>query len=116
MLRRWIEGEFEMIVSGELLSELARALAYPKLRRRVSAEEAEAFVDMLRRAATSAADPAAARRSRDPGDDYLVALAGANAAFLVTGDKDLLALARAPVRSPRGFVEMLEVEQTQPRG
>ena len=110
MLRRWIDGDFELIVSDALLAELARALAYPKPRNLISANEADAFVNMLRRAATVAVDPPARRRSRDPGDDYLVALAAANAAYLVTGDNDLLELSDAPVRSPPAFLAML-VEQ-----
>ena len=51
------------------------------------------------------ADPA--RRSRDPGDDYLLALAAASAAVLVTGDTDVLALTDSPARSPRAFLEDL---------
>jgi putative PIN family toxin of toxin-antitoxin system len=107
LLRRWIDGDFELIVSATLLAELARALAYPKLRKLISPNEADAFVNMLRRAATAAVDPPARRRSPDPGDDYLVALAAANAAYLVTGDNDLLELSDAPVRSPRAFLAML---------
>jgi predicted nucleic acid-binding protein len=64
-------------------------------------------VSLLRRGATVAVDPASRRRSRDAGDDYIVALAAANNAYLVTGDKDLLELAEEPVRSSRAFLDML---------
>lgn len=107
VLRRWIDGDFELIVSDKLLAELSRAFAYRKLRRLVSADDAEAFVSMLRRAAIKVDDPAAARRSRDTGDDYLVALAADNAAFLVTGDKDLLDLSEPAIQLPHAFLEML---------
>jgi putative PIN family toxin of toxin-antitoxin system len=49
---------------------------------------------------------------RDPGDDYLVALAhAANAEVLVTGDVDLLSLEEpdVPVLTPRELVERLEL-------
>jgi putative PIN family toxin of toxin-antitoxin system len=110
LLRRWIDGDFELIVTDTLLAELARALAYPKLRNLISSNEANAFVDLLRRATTVAVDLPARRRSRDASDDYLVALAATNGAYLVTGDNDLLELSDFPVRSPRAFLAML-VEQ-----
>lgn len=110
LLRRWLDGRLELIVCPALLDELERGLAYPKLRRRISADEADAFVSLLRAAATTAADPApAARRSADPGDDHLLALAEQERAFLVSGDRHLLALAgELPVRSAREFVDALE--------
>lgn len=48
------------------------------------------------------------RVSRDPGDDYLVALATSSAAILVTGDRDLLRLApKLPIQAPADFLELL---------
>jgi len=108
LLRRWLDGEFELLVSERLLAELRRALTYPKLRSHVSAEEAEAFIELLRGAAVLAHDAASPPRiSRDPGDDYLIALARSNAAVLVSGDQDLLEVRDAPVESPRSFVSKL---------
>ena len=105
----WLRGEFELVVSEELLAELERALAYPKLRRRVTEEEAGVFVDVLRRGARVARDPdTPARRSADPGDDYLLALAEAERAVLVSGDQHLLALANElPIQTPRRFLDAL---------
>jgi predicted nucleic acid-binding protein len=48
LVSRWLAGEFELVVSEALIAELERALAYPKVRRRASAEEAMAFVELLR--------------------------------------------------------------------
>ena len=105
ILRGWIDGDFELVTSKALLAELARALAYPKLRSRIGEDEARAFIELLRRTATLAEDPVEVlRRSRDPGDDYLLALAQSAAALLVTGDRDLLDIAEVPVRSPRAFL------------
>lgn len=108
LVARWLAGEFELVVSEKLLAEVRRAFAYPKLRSRITDEEAMAFIDLLGRTATRVEDPATPpRRSRDPGDDYLLALAEATAAILVTGDQDLLALAGVPVLSPAAFLETL---------
>lgn len=108
LVARWLAGEFELVVSDQLLAELRRALAYPKLRSRITGEEATAFVDLLRRTATTVEDPATSpQRSRDRGDDYLLALAEAGAAILVTGDLDVLALGDVPALSPAAFLKSL---------
>ena len=93
-----------------LLAELERALAYPKLRQRIPADAASDFVALLRSAAIVAADPGELpRRSADPGDDYLPALAESERAVLVSGDEHLLRLAASmPVRAPRAFLQSLE--------
>ena len=109
IVSRWLAGEFELVVSEALLAELARAFAYPKIRKRVAEDEASAFVELLREAVRLAPDPEApARRSADSGDNYLVALAQAERAVLVTGDQHLLALAgELPIRTPRAFLDAL---------
>jgi putative PIN family toxin of toxin-antitoxin system len=106
---RWLAGDFELIVSESLLRELDDALAYPKLRRRVAADEAAAFHDLLRRAAILAPEPpAGSHHAADPDDDYLLALAEAERALLVTGDEHLLSLADdLPIVTARTFVESL---------
>lgn len=108
LVARWLAGEFELVISAALTDELRRALAYPKLRSRVPDEDATAFIDLLRRTATTVEDPSSAPpRSRDSGDDYLLALAEAAAAIVVTGDQDLLDLTDVPVLSPAAFLETL---------
>ena len=108
LLRRWLNGEFELVVSERLLAELRRALAYPKIRVHVTSEEAEAFIELLRAAGIMADDVASPPQiSRDPGDDYLLALAKSKAAILVSGDRDLLEVKDAPVESPRSFMSKL---------
>jgi putative PIN family toxin of toxin-antitoxin system len=109
IVSRWLAGEFELVVSETLLAELERALAYPKVRKRVPDDEARVFVGLLRRGARLAADPAEpARRSADPGDDYLPALAQAEHAVLVSGDQHLLALAgELPIQTARAFLDSL---------
>jgi putative PIN family toxin of toxin-antitoxin system len=105
-----LSGGFELIVSDHLLSELGRALKYPKLRDRISATEAAALSDLLKASATLAPDPPRPpKRSRDAGDDYLVALAASCSAVLVTGDRDILALGPdLPVYAPSKFLALLD--------
>jgi uncharacterized protein len=94
VLRAWLEGRFDLVVSPLLLEELERALAHPKLADRISGEESAALIDWLGREAILVDDPTEhpTTRSEDPGDDYLLSLAEANRAVLVSGDRHLLAL------------------------
>ena len=109
IVSRWLDGEFELVVSEQLLAELERALAHPKLRARIALAEADEFVPLLRSRAHVAPEPAIApRRSADPGDDYLLALAEGERAVLVSGDRHLLDLADdLPIRTARGWLEEL---------
>jgi putative PIN family toxin of toxin-antitoxin system len=110
VLLEWQRGGFELVVSQLLLAELERALAYPKIRKRISDADAREFVQWLERAATTAPDPddPPPVRSPDPGDDYLIALAASQRAVLVSGEGHLLGLAgEAPVLAPREFLERL---------
>lgn len=111
-LLAWQHGHFELVVSPLLLAELERALAYPKLRKRIPADEADRVVSWLARDATVVADPddPPPVRSVDPGDDYLLALAAQEHAVLVSGDDHLLVLSdQFPIRSPRSFLALLTV-------
>jgi predicted nucleic acid-binding protein len=86
---------------------LDRALAYPKLRKRIEHDHAVHVTEWLRSTAEVAVDPEdpPAVRSPDPGDDYLIALAASARAVLVSGDAHLLGLeGRIPVLSPARFV------------
>ena len=110
LLRAFDRGEFELVVSRALLDELARALAYTKLRRHIGHEDADAAVRWVGDSATNVADPQTAPpvRSVDPGDDYLIALAASQRVALVSGDKHLLSLAaELPIFSPSEFMQLL---------
>lgn len=110
ILEAWRRGRFEAIVSPLLLDELKRALGYPRLRKYVTAADAKEAVRWVTQNATRAEDPTGEPvvRSRDPGDDYLIALAAAERAAIVSGDGDLLTLGdRIPVYSPRDFLDLL---------
>jgi putative PIN family toxin of toxin-antitoxin system len=113
VLTAGFRGEFEIVVSPQLLAELERALGYPKLRTRITAHETLELLEVLRREAVTIDDPdnPPPVRSPDPGDDYLIALAAAAGAAIVSGDEHLLGLAdRVPVSSPSSFLRLLESE------
>lgn len=109
-LTAWQEGRYSLSVSPALLDELTRALAYPKLRKRIPTPSAEAVVDLLARSAVTADDtPDPPRRSADAGDDHLLALAERHRAVLVSGGQDLLALKdRFPVFTASEFLDWLD--------
>jgi hypothetical protein len=108
IVARWLRGELEVVVSERLLDELERALAHPNLRAHVTEDEASGFVSLLRRAALFASDPpSGAHHSMDPADDYLLALAEADRAVIVSGDRHLLELSDLPIQSARAFLDRL---------
>ncbi len=110
LLGRWLEGEFELVVTDHLLAELKSTLARPKFRR-VPDGVVDAFLELLRGGlAELVADPEGTPsvKSRDTKDNYLIAAAASAHATLVTGDAHLLELADAiPVMSPRDFLNSL---------
>ena len=111
VFRMWTEGAYELVCSPELLDELRRALAYPKLARHIHPDEAADLIMLLRTEASNTSDPRPQPTvsSVDPGDDYLIALAEGTRSVLVSGDRDLLDLAgRIPVYSPRDFLNLLK--------
>ena len=110
MLRAWARERFELIVSPQLISELAGVLARPKFDRYVTPEEVADFLDMLGSDAVVHPDPAIIERAtRDPHDDYLVALAKAAEAVLVSSDRDVLEadIDDLDVVNPREFLDRL---------
>lgn len=110
LVRLWLEGAFDVVVSSLLLAELRRVLAYPKIRSRVSEAEAQAFLALVTEGATIVDEPVRppSLRTADPNDDFVVAIAEEARAVIVSGDQHLLEMAgRIPVRSPEGFRRFL---------
>ncbi len=94
----------------ELLGEIREVLiTRPRLRKWISLENATLFVDTIEAVVDLVNDPDEIQtETRDPNDDYLVALARAHDVdAIVSGDKDLLAWQeqRPPVMSPAQFEE-----------
>ena len=110
LLERWRAGDFDLVVSEALLAEVERILKSDKVVSRVAAGAPTELLSLLREEAELVQDPTEPPpvRSDDPGDDYLIAIASAEHAALVSGDDHLLRLAgRAPVYTPRDFLDRL---------
>jgi uncharacterized protein len=111
LLRHWLAGDYELVVSDKLLAELKRVLLRPKFRKYLSEAEAIEYMDLFHRLATAVPDPPEIHGlTPDPGDDYLVNLArAAKINFLVSGDSHLTDLSDPwpPVLTPRAFLERL---------
>ena len=83
------------------------------MRRHVTAAEAVELLSLLRTGGDLHDDPSdpPSVRSPDAGDDYLVALAMAATAVIVSGDGHLLGLAKQiPVYAPAEFLALLSGE------
>lgn len=100
-----------MVVSPRLLAELTGVLLRDRFRRYVIAAEVRELVADLAAVATVIRDPPdPVAITRDPNDDYLVALAvAAQADALVSGDRDLTDPQDppVPVLTPRTFLDRL---------
>ena len=107
----WHSEQIRPLVNRDTAAELIRVLAYPKIR--LSQEDREELLaDCLPYCETITADhPPEGPPCRDAHDRIFLALAlTANADALVTGDKDLLALAdsfQIPILEPATVKERL---------
>jgi len=111
VVRAGLSGRFRFIVSPALIAELSGVLARPKLQPYVTPDEAATLVDAIVGIAEEHDDmTGGVRRLRDPGDEYLVALAtGTGADLVVSGDRDLLdGDVTASVVTPRDLLARLE--------
>jgi len=101
----WRQGGLDVVLSRYILDEMVRVL--PRLSRvRLSAAEIRDLADSFMFLA-DVVEPAGEQDKdlRDPADQLVLAtLLASEANYLITGDKDLLALAdRYPVITPAGF-------------
>ena len=82
-----------ILVSGVLVGELSRVLGRDRFDRYVTREERDAFLESLIRESNLIEITEAVQVCRDPKDDQVLELAvNGNAAYIVTGDADLLVL------------------------
>ena len=90
-----IDGQLTLITCPHLLAEVRDVLDRPRLAKYLTPEEAARFVADLTAQTRVVPDPGLLARaiSRDPDDDYLIAIARTHHAdAIVTGDDDLLTL------------------------
>ena len=110
IMAAWRHGSVEVLLSAYILDELRRVLPRLAHRHGLTAAEIDDLVDILSiQAEVIEPLPGADPDLRDADDQpvlgtLLAALKASGADYLVTGDKDLLALAeRYPIVSPGGF-------------
>jgi len=108
----WRGAQFELVLSEPLLDEIGRVLSYPRIRACLGWGKDEiANLRLLLRFKSDVVDIARenGRRTRDPGDDPVLAtLLASGADCLVSGDGDLLALRdRYPVLTPADFARRI---------
>jgi len=112
ILQAFLDERFALVTCEPQLEEIRRVTREAGLRKRVKQSEAGTLVNELRALAIVPKRLPKVERSRDPQDDFLLALAEASSAdYLVTGDKSgLLALRkhrRTQIVTARRFVTLL---------
>lgn len=90
----WRDQRYELVTSMEQLEEFQRVTRYPRVKLLIEPSAAGTLYNQLRASNIVLDKLPVIDRSRDPGDNFLLAMAEAGGAeYLVTGDKrDLLAL------------------------
>ena len=113
ILETWERKLFTLVACEELVSELREVAGRPFFRARLRADVAEVLAISIQDLASYCKDLASGSVAPDPKDSYLLLLAEAGqAAFLVTGDKELLALGRyktTRIVSAREFAAMFDL-------
>jgi hypothetical protein len=105
----WRKRNFYLVVSEPMLEEIARVLAYPKIKKRLNwdDETISRYVALLRfEAETVNVVGVEAKVPADPDDNHLLAaLFASKADWLITGDSDFNELAgQFPIITPGEFV------------
>ncbi len=109
IVNAWRKRNFYLIASEPMLEEIARVLAYPKIRKRLNwdDETISRYVALLR-FETEAVSIAGIEVNvpADPNDNHLLAtLIASKADWLITGDSDFDGLAgQHPIISPGEFM------------
>lgn len=113
LVKAWRAGAFELVISDFVIDELTRAWAHLAPRLKASPDDLADFIDtmgvraeLLRIDAAMLAQASAAALRNQNDLPVLALLIGSGADHLVTGDKDLLALAGTyPILTPADFVD-----------
>jgi putative PIN family toxin of toxin-antitoxin system len=111
----WEQGKFTLLTCAEHIEELRATLQKPKVADLIQPYKAGRLVNQIKKLAEDIAELPRVKRSPDPGDNFLLALAEAsNADYLVTGDKSgLLSLARhksTRIITAREFASLLAAD------
>ena len=92
----WKDGRFVLVTSNEQLEEFRRVTRYARVKPLIEPGAAGTLYNQLRTSEAVLETLPTVKRSPDPADNFLLAMAAASAAdYLVTGDKrHVLALQR----------------------
>lgn len=118
LIERFLHAGFEIVLTPAIADEISRALTYPKVRKfmRRNADPALWLEDIALLADMLAGERPLPGICADPDDDkYIAAALEGRAAFLVTGDRDLLDLKQyegVGIVTPREFLDFLKFEET----
>lgn len=112
LIDAWRAARFDLVTSRDQLLELGEVARRQQLRKYIVPARVGRFINDLRVLAQILSRLPRIDRSRDPGDNFLLAMAEASGAdYLVTGDKrDLLVLKtheRTQILTARALLEIL---------
>ena len=113
ILLAWREGQLDLVTSAPLLAELARTLAKPYFARRLSRDQVNQALDLMRRRSRFVHDLEHVHGiATTPEDDLILATAvSGKATHLITGDRQLRNVSDyrgVLVLLPREFLDWLE--------
>lgn len=109
IIAAWRKRNFYLVVSEPMLEEIARVLAYPKIRKRLGwdDEHISRYIGLMRfEAEVVSIAGVEANVPADPNDNHLLAsLIASKADWLITGDSDFDELSgQYPIIAPGEFV------------
>ena len=88
LYQAWLADEVELVTSMAQIDEVTDVLSRPRLRKFINPDEAGQMVAAIHRRATVLSDVPVAKRSPDPKDDPILAIAVVgDAALVVSGDR-----------------------------
>ncbi|AFM14068.1 putative toxin-antitoxin system toxin component, PIN family [Turneriella parva] len=103
IVSKWVSGEFELILSAELLVEYVEVIE----RLSKNPQLGSHWQDMLIKKAIFVSVTQTVDICRDPDDNFILALGLASSAdYLIIGDKDILSILDFPIKivSPATFL------------
>ncbi len=115
LLRLWLQGRFDLVVSTDIITELERTFQRPYFRRRIPATRRQRILALLhRRAQLTSLTVQVQGVATQPQDDQILAAAiSAQADYLVTGDGKLQRVGTyrgVTIVSPRQFLGILAAQ------
>ena len=115
ILDAWSEGQFSLIVSFQIVTEIKRALEYPRIQERLEPRQANQLIEMLFTATEWVEGNLDLNvLTLDPADNmYLSCAVESHADFLITGNLKHYSEAGNPFKevvilTPRKFLEVLK--------